>query len=67
MREQGLPMFLTVSEAACLLRTTAKAIYTKIERHQLAGVVRDGRRVLVRSETLLQSLHQQGALSPQGA
>ncbi len=39
---------LTVPEAASLLRTTAKAIYTMIERGQLPGVVRLGRRVLVR-------------------
>ncbi len=39
---------MTVAEAAALLRTTAKAIYTMIERGQLPGVVRLGRRVLVR-------------------
>jgi excisionase family DNA binding protein len=43
---------MTVAEAAALLRTTAKAIYTMIERGQLPGVVRLGRRVLVRRADL---------------
>ncbi len=42
------PSLMTVAEAAALLRTTAKAIYTMIERGQIPGVVRLGRRVLVR-------------------
>lgn len=52
----GEPMFLTVPEVAALLRTSAKAIYTMIERGQLDGVRRLGRRVLIRRDLLLDSL-----------
>jgi excisionase family DNA binding protein len=51
-----LPYFLTPEEAASLLRTSRKAVYCMVERGQLAGVVRVGRRVLVRRDVLLRSL-----------
>jgi excisionase family DNA binding protein len=50
------PFLLTVPEVASLLRTSRKAIYCLIERGQLAGIVRVGRRVLVRRDVLLRSL-----------
>ena len=53
---QSLPMLLTVRETAELLRTTDKAIYSMVERAQLPGVTRVGRRVLVRSADLLRWL-----------
>ena len=56
-------MLLTVDEAASLLRTTRKAIYAMVERKQLPGIVRLGRRVLVRTEVLLNSLSQSRASS----
>jgi excisionase family DNA binding protein len=59
-----LPMLLTIDEAADLLRTTRRAIYAMIARHQLPGVVRVRRRVLVRSADLLDWLHQKRAPSP---
>jgi excisionase family DNA binding protein len=59
-----LPVLLTVQETASLLRTTPKAIYAMVERHQLPGVVRLGRRVLVRSAVLLDWLGQSRAPSP---
>jgi excisionase family DNA binding protein len=43
---------MTVPEVAVFLRTTSKAIYAMIERGQLPGVVRLGRRVLVRRDDL---------------
>lgn len=62
-RADGLPHFLTPEDAAKLLRTTRKAIYTRIERRQLPGVKRIGRRVLIATETLLRWMHQQGSSS----
>jgi excisionase family DNA binding protein len=56
-----LPVLLTVPETASLLRTTVKAVYAMVERRQLPGVVRLGRRVLIRSEVLLNSLDQSRA------
>ena len=60
-----LPILLTVDEAADLLRTTRRAIYIMLERHQLPGVTRIGRRVLFRSVDLLNWLDQKRAPSPE--
>ena len=60
-----LPLLLTVDEAASLLRTTRRALYIMLERHQLPGVTRIGRRVLFRSADLLDWLHQKRAPSPE--
>jgi len=57
------PILLTPSEVAELLRTSRKAIYTMIERVQLPGVVRIGRRVLVREDALLDWLRQKSTPS----
>ena len=59
-----LPILLTVDEAAELLRTSRRAIYMMLERHQLPGVTRIGRRVLFRSADLLDWLDQKRAPSP---
>jgi excisionase family DNA binding protein len=60
----GPPPLLTVEEAADLLRTSRKAVYALIERAQLAGVTRLGRRVLIRRAELLQFLAEERAASP---
>lgn len=60
----SLPVLLTVGETGALLRTSRRAIYAMIARHQLPGVVRIRRRVLVRSADLLDWLHQKRAPSP---
>ena len=60
----ALPVLLTVDEAADLLRTTRRAIYTMIERRQLPGVIRLRRRVLLRADDLLDWLDQKRAPSP---
>jgi excisionase family DNA binding protein len=61
----SLPILLTVDEAAELLRTTRRAIYMMLERHQLPGVTGIGRRVLFRSADLLDWLDQKRAPSPE--
>jgi excisionase family DNA binding protein len=61
---RALPLLLTVDEAATLLRTTRRAIYAMIERHQLPGVIRIRRRVLFRADDLLHWLDQKRAPSP---
>ena len=61
----ALPFLLTVDEAATLLRTTRRAIYMMLERGQLPGVTRIGRRVLFRSADLLHWLDQKRAPSPE--
>jgi excisionase family DNA binding protein len=61
---EPLPLLLTVAETAALLRTSPKAIYAMIERGLLPGVTRLGRRVLVRSDHLLDFLDHTRAPSP---
>jgi excisionase family DNA binding protein len=63
MTMNDLPIFLTADEAADLLRTTRKAIYVRIERRQLPGVKKVGKRILIRSSILLEWIDQQGAPS----
>ena len=60
-RQRPLPMLLTIDETADLLRTTRRAVYAMVERRQLPGVVRVRRRVLVRSQELLDWLDQKSA------
>ena len=58
------PVLLTADEMAGLLRTTRKAIYTMVERHQMPGVTRIGRRVLFRHDALLDWLDRCRTPSP---
>jgi excisionase family DNA binding protein len=58
-----LPVLLTSGEVAQLLRTTRKAVYAMVERGQLPGVVRLGRRVLFRESALVDWLGQKSAPS----
>jgi excisionase family DNA binding protein len=53
---QGEPALLTVEEVATYLRTTPTAIYHQVARGQLPGVVRVGRRVLIKRAVLERSL-----------
>lgn len=57
--------FLKPDEVADLLRTSRKAIYAMVERGHLPGVVRLGRRVLIRQTDLLEFLRQKSAPSPE--
>jgi excisionase family DNA binding protein len=62
---RSLPLLLTVSDVAALLRTSQGGIYAMIARGHLPGVVRVRRRVLVRSADLLHWLGQKSTLSPE--
>lgn len=54
--ETSLPYLLTAAETAALLRTSRKAVYAMAERGFLPGVVRIGRRLLIRRDDLLEWL-----------
>lgn len=58
-----VPLLMTVEDVAKLLRTTTRAIYAMVERRQLPGVVRIGRRVLFRTADLLDWLNQKSSPS----
>jgi excisionase family DNA binding protein len=60
---RDLAPLLTVEEVADLLRRSSKSIYSMIERAQLPGVTRLGRRVLVRRDDLLRWLNESRASS----
>jgi len=60
----GARPLMTVAEVAEFLRTTPKAIYHRVERGQLQGVVHDGDRILVRRADLLRSLSEGRGQSP---
>jgi excisionase family DNA binding protein len=62
-RPAPMPMLLTVDDAAELLRTTNRAIYAMVERRQLPGIIRIRRRVLFRTDDLLDWLDQKRAPS----
>jgi excisionase family DNA binding protein len=65
VRIDSLPLLLTPEEAGALLRTSRKAIYALVERGQIPGVTRLGRRVLIRSAELLDWLDHNRTPSPQ--
>jgi excisionase family DNA binding protein len=58
------PVLLTIDEAAALLRTTRRAIYAMVERRQIPGIVRIRRRILFRTEALLDWVDQKSAPLP---
>ena len=58
-----IPALLTPDEVATLLRTSKRAIYAMIERLQLPGIVRIGRRVLIREDALVDWLAQKSTPS----
>jgi excisionase family DNA binding protein len=62
-----LPSLLTPAEVAELLRTTREAVYARMARGQLPGVVRDGRRRLILRDELLKYLRERRAASPGGS
>ena len=62
----GGRFLLPTSEVADILRTSRAAIYAMVERGQLPGVIRIGRRILIRRDALLDWLHERRAPSPEG-
>ena len=59
VRQQGgLPPHNTADQVAEALCTTRKAVYAMVERGQIPGVVRIGRRVLFQQQTLVDWLGQ---------
>jgi excisionase family DNA binding protein len=58
-----LPALLTSGEVADLLRTTRKAVYAMVERRQIPGVIRLGRRVLFQQQALVDWLRQKSSPS----
>lgn len=59
------PVLLTTEDVATLLRTTRRAVYAMLERGQLPGIIRIGRRVLIRQDDLLDWLDQKRTPSPE--
>ena len=59
--EHGVPTLLTTDEVAATRRTSRKAIYAMVARRQLPGIVRVGRRVLIREDALVDWLRQKSA------
>lgn len=52
---EGTPEFLTVDEAAALLRVNRKTLYESIRLGQVAGVVRIGKALRIRHAALVES------------
>jgi excisionase family DNA binding protein len=57
------PALLLVPEVAAVLRTSAKSVYSMIERGAIPGVIRIGRRVLIRRDSLVDWLSQKSTPS----
>ncbi len=60
---EGMPYLLTPKEVATLLRTTVGAIYARVERGQIAGVVKQGRRVLFHRDAVRRVLDREANAS----
>ena len=63
MKRHDFPALFTCAETAELLRTSKKAVYAMLERGQLPGAIRIGRRVLFREDALLDWLRQKSTSS----
>ena len=57
---EAMPVFLTVDEAATLLRVNRKTLYEAIRLGQVPGVVRLGKALRVRRDVLVGSSVGQG-------
>ena len=63
VRQHNLPVLLDTAQVAEVLRTSKKAVYAMVERRQLPGVIRIGRRVLFREDALLDWFRQKSSPS----
>lgn len=61
----SLPELATADEVADWLRTTRRSVYAMVDRGQLPGVVRVGRRLLFDRAVLVRWLDERRAVSPQ--
>lgn len=61
------PELLTVAEVATVLRTSRDAVYKMVERQQIPGVVRLGRRLRFDHGSLVHWVDQNRTPSSQGA
>jgi len=61
---RNIPLLYTPHEVADLLRTSRIAIYAMAARGQIPGMIRIGRRLLFRTDALLDWLDQKRAPSP---
>ncbi len=61
--EANLPTLMKPDEVAGLLRTTRRAVYAMVERGQLPGLTRIGRRLLFRRDNVLEWLNERRAPS----
>lgn len=60
-----LPDLADVEEVAAWLKTTPKAVYAMVERGQLVGTIRIGRRLLFDRARLVRWLSERRVASPQ--
>ena len=63
VKQHDLPVLLDTAQVAEVLRTSKKAVYAMVERRQLPGVIRLGRRVLFREDALVNWLGQKSSPS----
>ena len=62
--DNGLSFLMTVAEVADFIRTSRNAVYAMVGRGQLPGVIRIGRNLRFRRDTLLEWIDQKDAPSP---
>ncbi len=58
----ALPYLLRAEEVASLLRITRKAVYSMVDRGEIPGVTKIGRRVRFQRDALLAWLTRQGVV-----
>ena len=62
--DNGVSFLMTVAEVADFIRKSRNAVYAMVGRGQLPGVIRIGRNLRFRRDTLLDWIDQKDAPSP---